>query len=127
MTATQYDIVVEQNADWTHTFAVTSDGTTPVDLTGARGRMQIRNFYQMQGGIVLAEASSQNGGITIDGPQGLVHVRLGGAQTALIDQGVIGKYDLLIYKPDGTTTRIVQGSVSVSRGVTMGQWASQNW
>lgn len=125
MTATVLNITVEQNADFDLDFpAFEADGTTPIDFAGCTARMQIRDFYQMQGGVILLEASTANGRISFSG--NTIQVRILGKQTAQLTMGVIGKYDLLVYFPDGRTKRILQGSVSINRGVTLGAWESSH-
>lgn len=132
MTVTHLDLAMQQNASFIRTFAVTADtdgspklaaaGDPAMDLTGWSARMQVRNQYISMGGRVVIDASTANTGIAIDGPNGLLHVNIHGGATIYLDWGVIGKYDLLLYKPTGETYRLIQGSVSIDRGVTAGAW-----
>ena len=93
----------------------TSSGA-PVDLTGCKVRMQVREDYESP--LPLLELTTENGGVTIDPVEmGVLHLYLSDADTAacLWDGGV---FDIEVMHPSGDVTRIVQGSVSVSPEVT---------
>lgn len=85
----------------------------PVDLTGAKARMQIRAGL---GGALLLELTTENGGLAITGPGTLVRT-LSAAQTAALTW-TDGVYDLEVEYADGTVQRYLQGAVTVSREVT---------
>ncbi|RRV80340.1 hypothetical protein [Stutzerimonas stutzeri] len=86
----------------------------PVDLTGAKARMQIRAGL---GGAVLLELTTENGGLAITGPGTLTRT-LSAAQTAAL-AWTDAVYDLEVQYPDGTVQRYLQGAVTVSREVTV--------
>ena len=93
----------------------TSSGA-PVDLTGCKVRMQVREDYESP--LPLLELTSENGGIAIDPVEvGALQLYISDADTsaALWDGGV---FDIEVVHPGGDVTRIVQGSVSVSPEVT---------
>lgn len=85
----------------------------PVDLTGAKARMQIRAGL---GGALLLELTTENGGLAITGPGTLIRT-LSAAQTAALTW-TDGVYDLEVEYADGTVQRYLQGAVTVSREVT---------
>ena len=91
------------------------DKTTPIDLTGCTARMQVRS--EIESTTVLLELTTENGCIVIDGPAGKLTLHLSPAATAAIawESGV---WDLEVVHPSGDVTRLVQGSISVSREVT---------
>ncbi|WP_312299214.1 hypothetical protein [Stutzerimonas nitrititolerans] len=85
----------------------------PVDLTGAKARMQIRPQI---GGPVLLELTTENGGLEITAP-GTLGRTLSAEQTAALTW-TEGVYDLEVEYADGTVQRYLQGAVTVSREVT---------
>jgi len=85
----------------------------PVDLTGAKARMQVRHQV---GGAVLLELTTEDGGLEITSPGTLVRT-LSAAQTAALTW-TDGVYDLEVEYADGTVQRYLQGVVTVSREVT---------
>lgn len=104
-------------------FAVTQpDEVTPVNLTGYKARMQIRET--LPDDDILVTLTTENGGITITEITGLVDLVISAADTAALDidfdvaQWV---YDLEIY--DDTVSpvyveRIAEGTVVVFPEVT---------
>ena len=93
----------------------TSSGA-PVDLTGCKVRMQVREDYESP--LPLLELTTENGGIAIDPVEvGVLQLYISDADTsaALWDGGV---FDIEVVHPGGDVTRIVQGAVSVSPEVT---------
>ena len=91
------------------------DKTTPIDLTGCTARMQVRS--EIESDTVLLELTTENGCIVIDGSAGKLTLHLSPSATAAIawESGV---WDLEVVHPSGDVTRLVQGSISVSREVT---------
>jgi len=85
----------------------------PVDLTGAKARMQIRAGL---GGALLLELTTENDGLAITGPGTLIRT-MSAAQTAALTW-TDGVYDLEVEYADGTVQRYLQGAVTVSREVT---------
>lgn len=86
----------------------------PVDLTGAKARMQIRAGL---GGALLLELTTETGGLAITGPGTLTRT-MSAAQTAALTWAD-GVYDLEVEYADGTVQRYLQGAVTVSREVTV--------
>ncbi len=85
----------------------------PVDLTGAKARMQIRAGL---GSALLLELNTENGGLAITGPGTLTRT-MSAAQTAALTW-TEAVYDLEVEYADGTVQRYLQGAVTVSREVT---------
>jgi hypothetical protein len=87
------------------------------DLSDYKARMQIRS--ELESPTVLAELTTENGGITLGGPLGTIALFLSDTTTAafLWDSAV---YDLELIAPGigGDVTRRIEGSVSVSKEVT---------
>lgn len=96
---------------------VWSTGTpaVPVDLTGYTARMQIR--ADIASPTVLHELTTENGGITLGGATGQIDLYISAAATAAFAWQA-GVYDLELVAPNGDVTRLIEGTVQVSREVT---------
>lgn len=115
MTAGTYDISVEQNATFSLTITWKNSAGSPIDLTGYTAKAVI----QSQAGATLATLSSAggvDGTITLGGAAGTIVLTLPAAFTAGLTPQ-IGMWDLLLTS-GSTKTRLLQGSVGISRGVT---------
>jgi len=120
MTAT-YDLCIQQNATFSRIFVWTAYATgpntagaqpQPVDLTGFTAAMQIRAYPLAS--AVLYDASSN---ITLGGNAGTISLEIPAATTAGFTWWA-AVYDLLLTDPSGSVTRFLNGSVTVSPGVT---------
>jgi len=89
---------------------------TPVDLTGCTARMHVRLKVNSPGAPLL-ELTTENGGVVLGGALGTVEMVLTDEQTSAIDWAS-AVYDLEITFANGTVRRLLQGTVSVSPGVT---------
>ena len=85
----------------------------PVDLTGAKARMQIRTA---PGGALLLELTTENQGLVFGGA-GTITRTVSAPETAAFSW-TKGVYDLEVEYPDGTVHRYFEGSVTVSPEVT---------
>ena len=83
----------------------------PVDITGYTAAMQIR-AYPLSG--VLYDATAD---LTLGGPAGTITLSIPAADTENFTWWN-GVYDIVLTSPGGTVSRFVQGTVSVSPGVT---------
>lgn len=86
-----------------------------VDLTGCTAAMQIR--AEIDSVDVLADLTTDNGGITLGGTAGTIDLYISAADTALFDWED-GVYDLEITFGNGDVLRKISGSASVSPEVT---------
>lgn len=104
---------------WKSQTDTTEDGTpvyTAYDLTGCTARMQIRAGY---GTAVLAEVTTEDGGIELerDGVQGRVDIEVSATKT----DGVAikkPKADLEIEFPSGTVVRLLDISFTNTLNIT---------
>lgn len=102
------------NEDLRQTFALSDTGGTPLNLTGASFKMQIKSFA----GAPVAEASSVNGRIAVlDAAAGQFEVNIPAAVMRTIAEGSY-QHDLVLSGSDGSTKRIWDGVVSLSQVVT---------
>ena len=115
--AKQKNWEVDQNTTFRFQIQYTgSDQVTPIDLTGATAKMQVRDT---KGGSKLAfTLTSPSGGITIDGPDGLIEVVATPTQTNKLFYPK-SSYDIMIIDSNGNKTKILEGFISLSRSVTL--------
>lgn len=115
MAAAKYKLKLEQGATLRKPFTWKAAGVA-VDLTGYTGRMQIRPAVESD--EVIAELTTENGGILIDSPEtGTFILYASDVTTAAMDfdQAV---YDIELIDQIGDVTRIVSGVATLSREVT---------
>ena len=117
MTAARIDLVIEQGADWSHVFNLYVPGNTaqPMDLTGYKAAMQIRSA--VAAAVPLVVLTDVNGLIVFTPLQGRIACSLSAAATGAMTLGY-AVYDMQITSPAGIVTRLVQGGVTLSFGVT---------
>lgn len=117
MAAAKYDFTIEQGTTVTKPFVWKSGEGLPVDITGYTARMQVRR--SVSSADVLLEASTDNNRIQIDGTEGRLTLVLSATVTSAINW-TLGVYDIELRDNDGVVTRLVQGSITVSKEVTRG-------
>lgn len=117
-----YDLCVNQGATYTRTFTSELNGCCgcdtagaspePVDLTGYTANMQIRAFPLSPS--VLYDASAD---IVLGGTAGTITLTISAADAETFTWWT-GVYDLILTSPTSVVTRVLQGTVTVSPGVT---------
>jgi hypothetical protein len=112
--AVQYNVEIDQGADWFLNVTYEQPAGTPVNITGYTSALQLRSLPTDATAVLSLSTGS---GITITGSTGLVAVHATAAQTRAIDEGVY-YYDLEITSQSGIVTRLVQGQAYVSAEVT---------
>jgi hypothetical protein len=114
-TVAKIALEIQQGADFVRRFIWKNAAKKPINLTGYSARLQLRDAV---GGTVLAELSTDNGGIALGGAAGTVTVSIPGAETALYSfKSAV--YDMLLTGPSGSRRRLVEGKVTVSPAVTV--------
>lgn len=91
-----------------------SDGTAK-DLTGCQIKMQIRD---QEGGSVLWGTWTNGTGFTLDAANGAWSLTITNNESSLWDYSK-GVYDIVVTWPDTKTDAILDGVVTLSRGVTV--------
>lgn len=125
MVAANFDLYIEQGATFRLAMVYgRKDGTTdsqgnlivtPYDITGCIARMQIRPRRQ---GVVLASATTTNGGIEITDPlAGKLVITIHPDATDLLTMRK-ALYDLELQYPSGDIVRVLQGAVTISANIT---------
>jgi hypothetical protein len=90
-----------------------------IDLTNCTAKIQIRELPDaIAAPTVILELSTENGRITLTSALGKITLSLTDEVTTLIE-GLEGYYNLEIYHPDGTVTRLTEGKVKFSTEVTI--------
>lgn len=120
MTAAAYDLLIEQGATWQVPLLTWSDPfNTPINLTGYTIRLQIRPTVDSATILFVADSSAPVAGITFGAlnATGVINITATAAITAAL-VFAYAYYDLLAVSPAGYVTRLIQGRVALSTGVT---------
>ncbi len=116
MKPSTYNIDIRQGDTFKLDMVLKNSDGTPVNLTGAVVRMQIRK--SAFGDDILADLDSQaKGGITIVGATGSISVVIAASATATY-QASAAVYDLELVNPDLTVRTLIAGSVTIAKQVT---------
>jgi len=115
MGAAKLNLKVEQGVTYRHILQLKALGVI-FDLSSYTARMQMRK--NVNSPVVLLNITSNAGdGITIDGATGVLTLVISATQTgALLANSAV--YDLEIESSGGEVTRVVQGTVAISKQVT---------
>ena len=114
--AGQKNFEVDQNTTFTLTVDYEDNGGNPINLTGSSAKMQVRDS---KGGQKLAfTLTSPSGGITIDGPNGKLTIKMTPTQTSKLFYPK-SEYDLMITDSNLNKTKLLEGFITLSRSVTI--------
>jgi len=114
MATVKYKLKIDQGATLRKPFTWKAGGE-PVDLTEFTARMQIRETIDAE--EVIAELTTENGGIIIGPDPGAFQIHMPATDTAALDFDS-AVYDLELVSPTGDVTRILAGDVTLTREVT---------
>lgn len=115
MPAAQHDLIIEKSATFKRKLVWRDKSKKPINLTGYAAKMQVRSAA---GAVdVLLELSTVNGRIVLGTVNGSITLVVTAAVTSLVTW-TSGVYDLKLVAPDGTETRLIEGNITVSAGVT---------
>lgn len=92
-----------------------SDGDS-IDLTNAVAKMQVRDTKA--GSKLAFTLTSPLGGITIDGPNGKLTIKMTPTQTNKLFYPK-SAYDIMIVDSNGNKTKLLEGFLTLSRSVTI--------
>lgn len=116
MSCDNYNFIINQGATLAKAMTYYMlDGVTPFNLTGYTARMQIRP--SVASSTVLANLTTENGGITLGGAAGTIVLNMSAADTAALNFDV-AVYDLEIISSGGVVTRLLAGNVTLCKEVT---------
>ena len=114
MSATTYDILIEQGATYSQVVTYKESGVA-VNLTGYTARMQVRSTLESATSVV--ELTTANSRIALGGSAGTITLTISATDTAALTAGR-GVYDLELVSGSGIVTRLLQGVATISRNVT---------
>ena len=114
MSATTYDILIEQGATYSQVITYKEAGVA-VNLTGYTARMQVR--ATLESASTLVELTTANSRITLGGSAGTITLTISATDTAALTAGR-GVYDLELVSGSGIVTQLLQGVATISRNVT---------
>ena len=116
MSAARYSTCIAQGSTFTRELTYTDSTGSPVNLTDAEIRMQVRATVSNQ--TVLVDLSTATSGITIvDALAGSFRIQINAATTSAYTWKK-GVYDLEVEFPTGEVRRIMEGIIEVSPEVT---------
>jgi hypothetical protein len=112
----QYNFVIKQGATFDKTLTWYDSKGCPIDVTGYTAAMQLRD---KPGGATLhLNLSSVNGGIIVGTTDGIIRLFATDIATSALNFNTAA-YDLELKSPAGAVTRLLEGSVTLSREVTI--------
>lgn len=114
--AGQKNFEVDQNATFSFVVEYKDENDNAIDLSGASAKMQVRDT---RGGTKLAVTlTSPSGGITIDGPNGKLTVKMTPTQTSKIFYPK-SSYDVMVVDSNGNKIKLLEGFMTLNRSVTI--------
>ena len=114
--AGQKNFEVDQNATFTFIVEYKDNNGLPIDLTGSTAKMQVRDT---KGGAKLAfTLTTPAGGITIDGPNGKLTIKMTPTQTNKLFYPK-SSYDIMLTDTNTNKIKILEGFLTLSRSVTI--------
>ena len=114
MSATTYDILIEQGATFSQVITYKEAGVA-INLTGYTARLQVRSTLESATSVV--ELTTANSRIALGGAAGTITLTISATDTAALTAGR-GVYDLELVSGSGIVTRLLQGVATISRNVT---------
>jgi hypothetical protein len=114
--AGQKNFEVDQNATFSFVVEYKDENDNAIDLTGASAKMQVRDT---KGGSKLAVTlTSPSGGITIDGLNGKLTVKMTPTQTSKLFYPK-SSYDVMVVDTNGNKIKLLEGFITLNRSVTI--------
>lgn len=122
-----HDITIQQGSDYGLQVQLENQDVngvvTPVDISGATIKMEVRIDYADFARAILITASTGDGRIVItDGPNGIFDISIPGSATGLegeIPKDDTGKYDIDVTLVSGAKSTPLGGDVTFGREVTV--------
>lgn len=112
--AAAYNFTIEQGATLIRRFVWKDKNNQPINLVGCTAKMQLRETYDKAPVLTL---TTETGEIVLGGVDGTVLLKIAATATAALSF-TEALYDLVITDSEGAVTRLAQGKVKLSRGVT---------
>lgn len=117
--AKNFNLVFEQSATFQHTVNWKDPDGNPIDLTGYRIRLQVRQSPGSTTKLLDFDSNAPGAGMSITplGASGSFTITFTPAVTGALSFSA-AEYDLTATSPGGIVYRLHQGKASVSPGVT---------
>ena len=115
MSAANYDLKIEQGADFNLPMLLKNGDGSVMDLTNYTARMHIRRYVFDE--EFLIELTTANARLVFSIVTGTLTIRLTAAETAALTE-CHGVYDLELVHNGGNVIRLIEGSVVISPEVT---------
>lgn len=109
-----YDFTIYQGANLDFTATWLDDSDEPINLTGWDAEMQARPRVDAE---LLLFALSVGNGITLGDAEGTIQIQMDAEETSALDFDR-GVYNLELISPPGQVTRLLEGTVRLSKEVT---------
>jgi hypothetical protein len=106
--AQKVNLVIDQGTTFSTTFDIKDDAGAPIDFTGYTGSAQIRKHYTSSNAVSFTVSANSSGVITLS---------LTSNATSNLTAGRY-VYDVEMVAPGNTTSRIVEGIVTLTPQVT---------
>lgn len=107
--ATKANLKIEQGTDFSTSITLTDDDNDAIDLTSYSGAGQIRKYY--------TSTTAVNWTVSLGGNTGIVTISLGSNTTNNMTSGRY-VYDIELTDGSGIVSRILEGIVTITPGVT---------
>jgi len=115
MTAGTYNLTIEQGSTLNLAMTWNDSSGAAINLTGYTARMQVRPAVESN--VTLLSLTTENGRIALGGAAGTITLTVSATDTAAL-AATTGVYDLELVSSGGTVTRLLQGTVTISKEVT---------
>jgi hypothetical protein len=117
--AKRFNFTFEQSATFQHTVNWKDPQGNPIDLTGYRIRMQVRQTPSATTTLLDFDSSNLAAGMSIEGlgEDGTFTITLSPEVTGALNFAA-AEYDLTATSPSGIVYRLHEGKATVSAGVT---------
>lgn len=106
--AQKLNLIVDQGSTFSTSFTVNDDAGTPIDFTGYTGHAQMRKHYTSTNAISFQVSANSTGSVSLS---------LSSNVTNSLEAGRY-VYDVELIAPANTTSRVVEGIVTVTPQVT---------
>ena len=111
MPAAKKNLTIDQYATFTLPLRYLTASKQPVNLTGFKAHMSIRQAT----GQLLSDLTTENGKITIDVPTGTITMEIPASETGAMASGT-GYYDFVLIDALGRKKRLLEGLVTLRPG-----------
>lgn len=110
MSAISINLIVPQGSDYDATFTITNDNGAPLNLAGYTAEAKLKKTH--------TSSAYQSFAVEfVDRIAGVIKISLSNQQTSLL-KSYRYVYDIVLTSPNDVRTRVIEGLIEVSPGVT---------